>query len=365
MAIRAEYIWMNGKLIPWDEAQVHVFTHALHYGSSAFEGIRVYETANGPAIFRGREHYERLLYSAKVAAHPLPLRRRRVLAGDHRRRACQQPAQRIRAPAHLPRLQHARRRRPRLPGRGDRRLRAVGRVSGQGRAGEWRRRAGEHLAAHGARHVQHVGQDRRPVRQQPEHRHGSATTALPRASRSTSTATSPRAAARTSSSFSRARSTRRRWPTASWAASRATAPPRSRRNWATPSARRSSQREMLYMADEIFFTGTAAEITPVRSVDRMPVGEGERGPITEQIQARFFGIVEGELPDTYNWLTPVGDDFSRWLAGTAEAVTTDHELLNCKSGSGAAARPVAEPTDPTFNAAAPIGTATHLPGVGS
>ena len=65
-------------------------------------------------------------------------------------------------------------------------------------------------------------------------------------------------------------------------------------------------REMLYMADEIFFTGTAAEITPVRSVDRMPVGDGKRGPITEQIQARFFGIVEGELPDTYNWLTPVG-----------------------------------------------------------
>ena len=64
-------------------------------------------------------------------------------------------------------------------------------------------------------------------------------------------------------------------------------------------------REMLYMADEIFFTGTAAEITPVRSVDRMPVGEGKRGPITERIQARFFGIVEGELPDTHNWLTPV------------------------------------------------------------
>jgi branched-chain amino acid aminotransferase len=64
-------------------------------------------------------------------------------------------------------------------------------------------------------------------------------------------------------------------------------------------------REMLYMADEIFFTGTAAEITPVRSVDRMSVGNGKRGPITERIQARFFGIVEGELPDEHGWLTPV------------------------------------------------------------
>ena len=48
MAMRADYIWMNGKIIPWDEAQVHVFTHALHYGSSAFEGIRVYETDQRP-----------------------------------------------------------------------------------------------------------------------------------------------------------------------------------------------------------------------------------------------------------------------------------------------------------------------------
>ena len=61
----------------------------------------------------------------------------------------------------------------------------------------------------------------------------------------------------------------------------------------------------LYLADEIFFTGTAAEVTPVRSVDRKPVGEGKRGPITQAIQAKFFGIVEGELPDKWGWLTPV------------------------------------------------------------
>ena len=64
-------------------------------------------------------------------------------------------------------------------------------------------------------------------------------------------------------------------------------------------------REMLYMADEIFFTGTAAEITPVRSVDRKPVGEGKRGPITEKIQSRFFGIVEGKLEDSHGWFLPV------------------------------------------------------------
>ena len=64
-------------------------------------------------------------------------------------------------------------------------------------------------------------------------------------------------------------------------------------------------REMLYLADEIFFTGTAAEITPVRSVDRMPVGSGSRGPVTKAIQDYFFGIIRGELEDKWAWLTPI------------------------------------------------------------
>src|SRR5439155_375998 len=64
-------------------------------------------------------------------------------------------------------------------------------------------------------------------------------------------------------------------------------------------------REMLYIADEVFFSGTAAEVTPVRSVDHIQVGKGRRGPITEKIQAEFFGLVEGKKKDTHGWLTPV------------------------------------------------------------
>lgn len=64
-------------------------------------------------------------------------------------------------------------------------------------------------------------------------------------------------------------------------------------------------REMLYIADEVFFSGTAAEITPVRSVDRVKVGKGYRGPITEKLQAEFFGIVQGTKPDKFGWLTPI------------------------------------------------------------
>lgn len=64
-------------------------------------------------------------------------------------------------------------------------------------------------------------------------------------------------------------------------------------------------REALYMADEVFFTGTAAEISPIRSIDRIPIGEGHRGPITERLQTAFFGLVAGDVEDRYGWLTPV------------------------------------------------------------
>jgi len=64
-------------------------------------------------------------------------------------------------------------------------------------------------------------------------------------------------------------------------------------------------REMLYIADEVFFTGTAAEVTPIRSVDRIPVGSGTRGPVTERLQKEFFALLKGEGEDRYGWLTPM------------------------------------------------------------
>ena len=76
-------------------------------------------------------------------------------------------------------------------------------------------------------------------------------------------------------------------------------------------------REMLYVADEIFFTGTAAELTPVRSVDRVPVGEGRRGPITARLMEDFFGIASGRQADRHGWLTPVAP-----AAGLPGAVPT-------------------------------------------
>jgi branched-chain amino acid aminotransferase len=64
-------------------------------------------------------------------------------------------------------------------------------------------------------------------------------------------------------------------------------------------------REMLYIADEVFFTGTAAEITPIRSIDRIEIGKGRRGPVTEKLQKEFFALIAGDAPDRYGWLSPV------------------------------------------------------------
>jgi len=73
-----------------------------------------------------------------------------------------------------------------------------------------------------------------------------------------------------------------------------------------PVAEQVIPREMLYIADEVFLCGTAAELTPVRSVDHIKVGIGSRGPITKRIQDEFFAITSGKKPDRHNWLSPVG-----------------------------------------------------------
>jgi branched-chain amino acid aminotransferase len=75
-----------------------------------------------------------------------------------------------------------------------------------------------------------------------------------------------------------------------------------------PVVEQAMPRELLYIADEVFFTGTAAEVTPIRSVDRILVADGEAGPITKQLADEFFGIANGLRPDRFGWLTPVKVD---------------------------------------------------------
>ena len=81
------HIWMNGELVPWEDAKIHVLTHTLHYGTGVFEGIRAYETEQGPAIFRLTEHIERLYNSAKMMLDHLG----ESEAADRVRAACTEP----------------------------------------------------------------------------------------------------------------------------------------------------------------------------------------------------------------------------------------------------------------------------------
>jgi branched-chain amino acid aminotransferase len=305
MAMRADFIWMNGKIIPWDEAQVHVFTHALHYGSSVFEGIRVYETTKGPAIFRGREHYERLLYSAKVARIPSP-----YTIDDYMQATIETVKANQQRSAYVRPLVFRGYNTLGVDGRGCPVEVIVASVPWGAYLGKegleqgvdvqvssWRRMAPDTtsaLAKIGGQYVnsQNVVMEARDngfVEGIALDVHGYVSEGSGE------------------NIFVLVKGKLYTPPLANSILGGIT------RDCATQIAQELGYtviesvipREMLYMADEIFFTGTAAEITPVRSVDRMPVGEGKRGPITERIQARFFGIVEGVLPDTHNWLTPI------------------------------------------------------------
>lgn len=303
--MRADFIWMNGEIIPWDQAQVHVFTHALHYGSSTFEGIRAYETPNGPAIFRGREHYERLLFSCKVARIPSPLTvdewmdvTIRVLQANKHRSAYVRPLV-FRGYNTLG-----------VDGRGcpvDAIVATVpwGRYLGSDaiengidvQVSSWRRMAPNMLSPMAKIGGQYVSSQNIVIEAKDNgFSEGIALDGNGQISEGSG-----------ENIFIVHKGTIYTPPLSSSILGGIT------RDSAITIAKdlgyevkeASMSREMLYLADEIFFTGTAAEITPVRSVDRMPVGDGKRGPITKAIQGVFFGIVEDGAPDKWNWLTRV------------------------------------------------------------
>lgn len=303
--MRADFIWMNGEIIPWDQAQVHVFTHALHYGSSTFEGIRAYETADGPAIFRGREHYERLLFSCKVARIPSPLTvdewmdvTIQVLQANKLRSAYVRPLV-FRGYQSLG-----------VDGRGCP-VEAIvatvpwGRYLGSEaiengvdvQVSSWRRMAPNMLSPMAKIGGQYVSSQNIVIEAKDNgFTEGIALDGNGQISEGSG-----------ENIFIIHKGVIYTPPMSSSILGGIT-----RDSAITIAAdlgyevkEASMSREMLYLADEIFFTGTAAEITPVRSVDRMPVGDGKRGPITKAIQDVFFGIVEDGAPDKWNWLTHV------------------------------------------------------------
>ena len=302
---RTTLIWRDGQLIPWEQATLHVMSHVVHYGSSVFEGIRCYETPAGPAVFRLREHMRRLLDSCKiyrmpmrwsldelcqatvdlVAANELPacyLRPVVVRSGE------QMGVLGTAAPvetfliawkwgAYLGHeaLEHgvdvcvSSWRRP-APGT----IPALAKAGGNylnSQLAKMEARADGYVEGIVLDNFGYVsegsGENLFLVRDGVLY-----TTGLESGILQGITRDSVLAIARDLDLVVR----EARIP-----------------------------REMLLLADELFFTGTAAELTPIRSVDRIQVGAGGPGPVTLAIQAQYLGIARGELPDRYGWLTAV------------------------------------------------------------
>lgn len=302
-----EWIWHNGKLVPWEQAQVHVLTHALHYGSSVFEGIRVYATPSGSMIFRLQAHTRRMLESAKIHRIRVPysaseidgacrevIVRNNLLEGAYIRPVIFRGYGEI---GLAPSPQHP--------------------VDVAVAAWKW----GAYLGADGLEKGvdvcvsswQRIAPNTIPALAKAGGNYLSSTLISLEArergfAEGIALATDGTVSEGAGENLFAVRDGVIYTPPAT--ASILTGI--TRHTVMTLAAdlgirvvEQSMPREMLYIADEIFLTGTAAEITPVRSVDRLEVGNGTRGPITKQLQDAFFGLFNGRTVDKWGWLEPV------------------------------------------------------------
>lgn len=300
-----DHIWHNGKFIKWDDARIHVLSHVVSYGSSVFEGIRCYATKTGPAIFRLPEHVQRLIDSAKIYRMDLAFNKDQLcdamveLVSVNRLPSCY--------------------------------IRPVV-FRGYGEIGvyplknpveiylacwEWGKYLGPEALENGV-DVCVSSWNRMAPNTLPTLAKAGGNYLNSQLIKMEAIANgySEGIALDTNGNISEGsgenifviRNGRIHTPPLSNSVL-----PGITRDTVVKLADRLGYdvvesvipREMLYLADEIFFTGTAAEISPIRSVDKYKIGSGRRGPITKALQEEFFAVVEGTGEDRYGWLTPV------------------------------------------------------------
>ena len=295
-------IWWNGELIPWEDATVHVATHALHYGSSVFEGIRVYETPSGPRFFRLGCHIERLLQSARI---------HRMDPGF----TAPELVDACRAVVSSNGLEHAYVRPLIWRGFGSLSLDpSESQVQSAVFAVEWGRYLGATALEEGidvcVSSWTRLAPNTLPTLAKAGGQYIAATTMLMEAKRN---GYSEAIALNSSGTVSEGSGENLFLVkdgilyTPGWTDSilmgitRHSVIALARESGYTVEER-PIPREMLYVADEVFLTGTAAEITPVRSVDRIPVGTGTPGPVTKDLQGQFFGLFDDVSRDRRGWL---------------------------------------------------------------
>ena len=302
---RTAKIWRDGELVNWADATIHVMSHVVHYGSSVFEGIRCYETPAGGAIFRLRDHMRRLHDSCTIYRMPMrwsvdELMQAAVdtVAGNELR-ACYLRPVAVRTgqqmgfyPIGVPVETFI------IAYRWGSYLGQEALVNGVDVAvSSWRRAAPDTfptLAKAGGNYLS--SQLSKAQAKLDGYAEGIMLDAFGFVSegsgenlflvRDNVLFTSP-VAAGILNGITR------------------DSVMRIARDLGYEVREQNIPREMLYVADELFFTGTAAELTPIRSVDRIEIGSGKPGPVTLEVQKRYMAIVKGGVPDEYRWLTPV------------------------------------------------------------
>lgn len=300
-----EKIWRNGEFIAWDDAKIHVLSHVVSYGSSVFEGIRVYETTNGPAVFRLREHIRRMYDSAKIYRMDIRFT----------------PDELAEAMLELVRLNKLNSCyiRPIV-------LRGYGMMGVNGTKNpidvylacwEWGRYLGEEALASGVdvciSSWTRIAPNTLPALSKAGANYmNSQLINMEAVANGYSEGIALDKAGYVSEGAGENIFVIRDGKIVTPPLGTSVLPGITRDAVLTlaadlgiPVVEQVVPRELLYIADEVFFTGTAAEISPIRSIDRISIGSGHRGPITEKLQNEFFGIVNGTKPDRYNWLTSV------------------------------------------------------------
>jgi branched-chain amino acid aminotransferase len=299
---KSEKIWMNGQLIPWDEARVHVLTHALHYGTGVFEGIKCYETVKGPAIFRLKEHMQRLLNSAKIYQMPIPYSVDELCAA-------------AKETAKVNDLNACYIRPIAFYGYGEMGVNPrKNKVDVSIVVWKWGTYLGEEGIEKGIR-VMISSWQRIDSRSLPTHAKATANYANSVLAKMEALDLGFDEAIMLNSHGNLCEgsgenlfiikdgvlitppSSAGALPGITRDSAMAVA-----RDLGIPVEMRDFLREELMLADEAFFTGTAAEITPIREVDGRAIGNNGRGEITEKIQSKFFDIVNGKDEKYFHWL---------------------------------------------------------------
>ena len=311
-------IWLNGRMVPWGEATVHVLAHALHYGSSVFEGIRLYKTPDGPKIFRLTDHMKRLYDSAKIYRMPIPYELDELI------NVCKEVivANGLQNGAYI---------RPIA-------LRGYGEIGLAPKpdhpvdvaiaAWKWGAYLGSEALEQGVDVCistwQRVAPNTLPALAKAGGNYLSSQLISTEAKRlgfaeGIALSTDGTVSEGAGENLFVIRDGIIMTPPAS--SSILTGLTRdaigklaTRLGYTVKEL--TIPREMLYLADEMFFTGTAAEITPIRSIDRITVGAGKRGPITAALQTAFFGLFSGDTEDSDHWLEGI-DTMPTATAGSA------------------------------------------------